>query len=498
MFLLTEVTLFFTNVLTTASSDDKATLCKHVNAWMNVMDASSTRSSSVSASLRTLTAPPPPSTSATSTSGIEASASHLDTQLPVNDLNNPYSRFKSQLPEGWKWPAFQLRIPENEGGEIDKPAGPIVMDIHTLENSQCAAAMSKDCEADNAATELVNIKRKAAKLEYISSSEVELDDGTYNDHNHIGNAIHVPEHKGAVKPSIMVTKTVPKKIKMEGSHVMEAISAQAHLNNMDLPSGLHKDQKWRREVIPTLILWAGNQDNAFNITKQDVCHALWEIISVVYPTLKNTSSTILLNSPMVAVATVAQLTTFFLNPHDPSPKATAQLLLDQFTFLYEDLDATSPEKAFHSVFVQQLLLGSHLSATKGYVQVSTLHMSSLVKHGVVGALGLCGAAVPVNAKDGIVKLATRDVQTPIRFNMALGKDSKTACAFSDQNWGTPMRKFTNAAQRRSTTQLQGIVELTLALLMIGQEPNPNALSNVGSDDKFALIYNELSIQVRSK
>ncbi|KAI6007822.1 hypothetical protein EDC04DRAFT_2907603 [Pisolithus marmoratus] len=447
------------------------------------------------------TAPPPPSTSTTSTSGIEASASHLDTQLPVDDLNNPYFRFKSQLPEGWKWPAFQLRIPENEGGEIDKPVGPIVMDIHTLEN--CAAVMSKDCKANNTATELVNVKRKAAELEYISSSEVEMDDGTYDDHNHIGNAIHVLEHKGVVKPSIMVTKTVPKKIKMEGSHVvsdslnwMEAISAQAHLNNMDLPSGLHKDQKWRREVIPMLILWAGNQDDKFNITKQDVCHALQEIISVVYPTLKNTSSTILLNSPMVAVASqhlcdwrhgftsavVAQLATFSLNPYDPSPKATAQLLLDQFMFLYEDLDATSPEKAFHSVFVQQLLLGSHLSAMKGYVQVSALHMSSLAKHSVVGALGLCGAVlmhslnliksgdiefkVPVNAKDGIVKLATRDVQTPIRFNMASGKDSKTACAFSDQNWGTPMRKFTNAAQRRSTTQLQGIVELALALLMM--------------------------------
>ncbi|KAI6138232.1 hypothetical protein EDD17DRAFT_1516926 [Pisolithus thermaeus] len=489
MFLLTEATLFFTNVLTTASADDKASLCKRVKTWVNIVDARSARTSSVSGSLRSSTAPPPSSsTVATSTTGIEASTPHFDPQSLVDDPNDPCMQFESQLPEDWKWPSHQQSIPENEDGETDQPVGPVVVDLQTLENAQCAAAMSKDCEVDNAVTGPAN-------------------------------------RKGPVKSSVSVTKTVPKKIKTEASeslstltttsaskvsrvasdssNQMDAASAQARFNSADLPSGLHKDQKWRREVVPTLILWAGNQDDAFNITKQDICHALREIISVVYPTLKNVSSTILPNSPMVAVATVAQLAAFFLNPHDPSPKVTAQVLLDHFTFLYEDLDATSPEKAFRSVFVQQLLLGSHLSATKGFVQVSALDTSSLAKHGIVGALGLCGAALmrglnliksgdielkaPANTKDGIAKLATRDVRTPVRFNMASGKDSKTACAFSDQNWGTPTRKFTSAAQRRSITQLQDIVELALTSLTIGQEPDPNALSNAGSDDEFALI-----------
>ncbi|KIK17696.1 hypothetical protein PISMIDRAFT_14942 [Pisolithus microcarpus 441] len=536
MFLLTEVTLFFTNVLTTASTDDKASLCKRVKTWVNIVDACSAKSTSVSGSLHSSTAPPPSSsTIATSTSGIKASIPHFDPQSLVDNPNDLCMQFESQLPEDWKWPAHQRSILENEDGETEQPVGPVVVDLPTLENAQCAAAMSKDCKTDNVVTGPANVKRKAAKLEYISSSEIELDNGVYDDGN---SATCAPEHKGVVESSIMVTKTVPKKIKMEtseslstltatsaskGSHVvsgslnqMDAISVQAHFNSADLPLGLHKDQKWRREVVLTLILWAGNQDDVFNITKQDVCHALWEIISVVYPTLKNISSTILPNSPMVAASqrlcdwrhgfastAVAQLGAFFLNPHDPSPKATAQVLLDHFMFLYEDLDATLPEKAFHSVFMQQLLLGSHLSATKGFVQVSALDTSSLAKHGVVGALSLCGAVLMrslnliksgdielkalANAKDSIPKLAMRDVRMPIKFNMASGKDSKTACAFSDQNWGMPTRKFTSTAQRRSITQLQDIVELALISLTIGQEPDPNALSNAGSDDEFALI-----------
>ncbi|KAI6098954.1 hypothetical protein EDD16DRAFT_1763199 [Pisolithus croceorrhizus] len=513
------------------SADDKASLCKRVKTWVNIVDARSARTSSVSGSLRSSTAPPPSSsTVATSTTGIEASTPHFDPQSLVDDPNDPCMQFESQLPEDWKWPSHQQSIPENEDGETDQPVGPVVVDLQTLENAQCAAAMSKDCEVDNAVTGPANVKRKAAELEYISSSEIELDDGAHIPHTSLFFSLHF-------QSSVSVTKTVPKKIKTEASeslstltttsaskvsrvasdssNQMDAASAQARFNSADLPSGLHKDQKWRREVVPTLILWAGNQDDAFNITKQDICHALREIISVVYPTLKNVSSTILPNSPMAsqrlcdwrhgfASAAVAQLAAFFLNPHDPSPKVTAQVLLDHFTFLYEDLDATSPEKAFRSVFVQQLLLGSHLSATKGFVQVSALDTSSLAKHGIVGALGLCGAALmrglnliksgdielkaPANTKDGIAKLATRDVRTPVRFNMASGKDSKTACAFSDQNWGTPTRKFTSAAQRRSITQLQDIVELALTSLTIGQEPDPNALSNAGSDDEFALIW----------
>ncbi|KIO02520.1 hypothetical protein M404DRAFT_147753 [Pisolithus tinctorius Marx 270] len=160
---------------------------------------------------------------------------------------------------------------------------------------------------------------------------------------------------------------------------VQTIPAQVHFNNSDLPSDLHKDQKWKREVIPTLILWARNQEDAFNITKQDICRALQEIMPVVYPILKNTAGSILPSSPMVSV--VSPFHSDFI------------LLLDHFTFLYEDLDTTVPEKAFHSVFVQQLLLSSHLTATKGYVQVPTLDTSSLAKHGVVGALGLCAAVV---------------------------------------------------------------------------------------------------------
>ncbi|KAI6156936.1 hypothetical protein BKA82DRAFT_25941 [Pisolithus tinctorius] len=534
MFLLTEATLFFANVLTTASSDDKLTLSKCVKNWVNIVNTSSMRSSSASASPHTSAAPPPStSTLATSTTNVEFRVFNLGSPLP-NDPQYNYE-FESQLPENFD------SLPDRKDGEASGPVRPLALDIPALQNviSQCAAAMAKDYEANDPAARLANVKRKVAKLEYVSTSEVE-GNGVNDNCDNLDDAICVLGHKNAVaKSRVMVTKGMPKKIKIQACDSMSSLSAtstskrsivasdsssqvqtipaQVHFNNSDLPSDLHKDQKWKREVIPMLILWAGNQEDAFNIAKQDICGALQEIMPVVYPILKNMAGSILPSSPMVSVVSqrlcdwrhgfastaVAQLIAFFLNPQDPSPADTAKVLLDHFTFLYEDLDMTVPEKAFHSVFVQQLLLSSHLTTTKGYVQVPTLDTSSLAKHGVVGALGLCAAALshglnlvrsgdvelksPVNVKDGIAKVAMRFVQTPVKYNMASGKDSKTACAFSDQNWGAPMRKFMGAAKRRSIAQLQAIIELALASLAIGQELDPELLSDAGSDDEYALI-----------
>ncbi|KAL4075117.1 hypothetical protein V8B97DRAFT_1867419, partial [Scleroderma yunnanense] len=252
------------------------------------------------------------------------------------------------------------------------------------------------------------------------------------------------------------------------------------------------------------------------ISKQDICSILQKIIPIVYLVLKNTTSSIDVNLNMVSVvsqhlcnwrhgfasAAVTQLTTFFLNPPDPSLQDTVQLKLEHFVFLYEDLNPSDPEKAFLSVFVQQLLLMSHLNTTKGYVQVPTLDTQSLKKHGMVGTLGLCSAALqcgltliksgdielksPVSNKGSIAKLMTRDVQTPKKLNMASGKDSRTACTFSDQNWGVPTRKLTSAAKRRTAAQLQCIVEMAHALYTIG-DGNLDALRNTGSEDEYALI-----------
>ncbi|KAI6021330.1 hypothetical protein BKA83DRAFT_4126225 [Pisolithus microcarpus] len=281
MFVLAEAMLFFANVLTTASSDDKVTLSKCVKSWFKSQLPDDWN----------LPAHQPD-----------------DSKNKGGEANKPLEPvFEPKLLDNWNSPVDQPSIPEYKGGEANELASElVVLNIPTLRNvlidclqSQCTTAMAKDHEANATTAGLTNIKRKVTKMDDISTSEVKLDDD-------LNNAIHVLGWKGAVKSSIMVTKTMPKKIKMEASgssFQTQAIPMQTCFNNSDLPTDLHKNQKWRREDVPMLILWAGNQENTFSITKQETCDTLQEIIPVVYPILKNTANTILPNSPMVSVLT---------------------------------------------------------------------------------------------------------------------------------------------------------------------------------------------------
>ncbi|KAI6153005.1 hypothetical protein BKA82DRAFT_4011403 [Pisolithus tinctorius] len=339
-------------------------------------------------------------------------------------------------------------------------------------------------EANDTAARLANVKGKVAKMEYVSTSEV-WGDGINDNYDNSDNAICVCGHKnvmtklpGAFQRRSRYELPYLKRsiVASDLSSQVQTVPAQVHFNNSDLPLDLHKDQKWKREVILMLILWAGNQEDAFNIAKQDIYRALQEIMLVIYPLLKNTASSILPSPPVVSQhlcdwrhgSASAAIVASFPNPQDPLPTNTAKLLLDHyhFTFLYEDLNMTVPEKAFHSIFVQQLLLSSHLTATKGYVQVLALDTSSLAKHGVVGALGLCAAAV-MFTKSGDVKLKSpinvEDGIATVEMRPELGSPNE------EVHWGHQKKIYCSAS------------------LAIGQEFDPKLLSDAGSDNEYALI-----------
>jgi len=69
----------------------------------------------------------------------------------------------------------------------------------------------------------------------------------------------------------------------------------------------------------------------------------------------------------------------------------ANMLLESFTFLYDDLDASNPKKAFPFHFVLQLLNVAHLQYMNWVMQKGMLVVPPL--HTYCGVFSLCGAAV---------------------------------------------------------------------------------------------------------
>ena len=69
----------------------------------------------------------------------------------------------------------------------------------------------------------------------------------------------------------------------------------------------------------------------------------------------------------------------------------ADMLLEASAFLYDNLNSSSPKKAFHSHFILQLLHMSHQQYITGALH--TVHCIHPPMSNYAGVIGLCGVAV---------------------------------------------------------------------------------------------------------
>ncbi|KAG6369528.1 hypothetical protein JVT61DRAFT_14277, partial [Boletus reticuloceps] len=75
---------------------------------------------------------------------------------------------------------------------------------------------------------------------------------------------------------------------------------------------------------------------------------------------------------------------------DHEVRDMADMLLEDFSFLYEDLDASCAKKAFRSTFLLQLLNTAHLQSIDGAIKSYIGNILSPPLHTYCGIIGLCG------------------------------------------------------------------------------------------------------------
>ena len=76
---------------------------------------------------------------------------------------------------------------------------------------------------------------------------------------------------------------------------------------------------------------------------------------------------------------------------DQEVRDMADLLLESFSFLYDNLDSSRPEKVPQSNLMRQLLNSAHLQYVNG--AMSHVHAVCPPLYNYCGVIGLCGAAV---------------------------------------------------------------------------------------------------------
>ncbi|KAG1759769.1 hypothetical protein EDD22DRAFT_782077, partial [Suillus occidentalis] len=174
--------------------------------------------------------------------------------------------------------------------------------------------------------------------------------------------------------------------------------------NMDLPPGCHEDGKWVRVFLPTVFLWLGAQEELWVLADAKLLKACKEIFKVVYPDICYSPT---MSGSVFGVVTqrvgewrsnfgstaLAIAIDFCASNQDSTPAELSNLLLAQYAFLYPNPDNIDKSETFRSAFVQELLATAHLSRIIGHADVPALDTDSLIRHGFVGALGLCAVSV---------------------------------------------------------------------------------------------------------
>ncbi|KAG1763348.1 hypothetical protein EV702DRAFT_982922, partial [Suillus placidus] len=182
--------------------------------------------------------------------------------------------------------------------------------------------------------------------------------------------------------------------------------------NIDLPPHC-QDQRWPKHFLPTLYLWAGSQDDLWQISDVSLIKALQCIMDELYDT--DLQYNVTSQGSVFGIATqrlaewrsnfgstgLAIMIDFFARNKDTEPKVLGTALISDFAFIFEDMDNIDPMQAYCSPFMLQLFATAHLHSIVGHVEVSALKTGVLAAIGMAGVLGICAASV-----------STVDIQEP--------------------------------------------------------------------------------------
>ncbi|KAG1866428.1 hypothetical protein C8R48DRAFT_672169 [Suillus tomentosus] len=276
--------------------------------------------------------------------------------------------------------------------------------------------------------------------------------------------------------------------------------------NMDLPLIMLEDGAWCRSFIPTVFLWAGTQPNFWCIEAKKLHPALQAIFDVAFPGMNHNVQP---KGPIMGLvnqhlcswgsnfrSTAIALVTSFLatskdnniddnkDNKDDYEQELAASLLENWAFLYEDLDNHDPNKIYQSVFILEMIESAHINATAGSLDVPALNTDALQLNGMQAlerAFNI--VAKPKNFTDTFstgtnsVKGSIKACKTPLKHNKSTSKDNTTASTFSEANCSLATSEYYASLQRQG---------MKYTIDMIALVRRQQAAQNATSEDSLKL------------
>ncbi|KAG1729897.1 hypothetical protein EDB19DRAFT_1913139 [Suillus lakei] len=255
------------------------------------------------------------------------------------------------------------------------------------------AKMSEDSESDLSFHRLITKKHKLVSAHTKPHSSVLVDSLSSS-----SSSVTVSKAAATAKPPAKKVKTEegadddtkPVLVSLPGGYWIEKqYKSHSTYQNSDLPLQC-QDQWWPKHFLTTLYLWAGSQDDLWQFTDISLVEALQCIFNVMYPDLKYKVTA---QGSVFGVATqhLAEWCSNF--DEDTNPKDLSEALMDEFVFLFEEMDYSDLMKVFRSPFMLQLFATAHLHSVIGHAHVTAIKTDVLAASGMAGVLAICATSL---------------------------------------------------------------------------------------------------------
>ncbi|KAH7902864.1 hypothetical protein BJ138DRAFT_1200380 [Hygrophoropsis aurantiaca] len=270
--------------------------------------------------------------------------------------------------------------------------------------------------------------------------------------------------------------------------VGEHILPRSQYRHEHLPKGVNFGGKWKKIFIPTVILYLGGLAECWPSSEDVLAAALQTIFDIVYDGILEHKVT---TEGAVFAVTLQRLCTWRNSMASAAIAALAHLMVAQsdiktdedrqsfakeyrkkYAFVYDDIeDENNFSGAFKSEIIVQTV-AQHIFMTFGAINVPSLK-TKLTE--AKGAIILATVAVERALHlfiDGDIEISHIDllakglakVKIPAKTNKETGaRESTTALAFSDDNWGTKAKNYMKALTERHTTAISYTTERARAI-----------------------------------
>ncbi|KAG1898823.1 uncharacterized protein F5891DRAFT_1190304 [Suillus fuscotomentosus] len=138
-------------------------------------------------------------------------------------------------------------------------------------------------------------------------------------------------------------------------------------------------------------------------------------------------------------------------------------LLNEWVFLYKDLDVRDPDQIYWSEFILEMIKSAHINTISRFLDVPALNMDDLQLKGMQAVIAACTASLECALNFVAMSKAfgndqsigtgsakgstTKSHKIPLKRNKFSGKDSAATSAFSEANCGLATTEYYESLKR---------------------------------------------------